>query len=64
MDIPYQDKGDEIGEMAGAVQVFKENMIENDRLASEKAAEQEDKQSRIEAREARTRDLNPPSPLR
>ena len=44
VDIPAQDRGDEIGQMAGAVQVFKENAVEVDRmrtaqeLAAQKAA--------------------------
>ena len=33
--IPAQGRKDEIGEMAGAVQVFKDNMIEADRLRAE-----------------------------
>ena len=37
---------DEIGAMAGAVQVFKDSMIEADRLAAEQAAEQAAKQKR------------------
>jgi methyl-accepting chemotaxis protein len=39
---------DEIGAMAGAVQVFKDNMIETDRLAAEKEA---DRQVRLKRRE-------------
>lgn len=35
VDIPGADRGDEIGEMAGTVQVFKENAVENERLQSE-----------------------------
>lgn len=35
--IPGAGRTDEIGEMAGAVQVFKENMIEADRLRAEQA---------------------------
>lgn len=48
-EIPAQDRTDEIGSMAAAVQVFKENMIENERLLAEtkeaekRAAEQEEK---------------------
>jgi methyl-accepting chemotaxis protein len=40
---------DEIGRMADAVQVFKENMIEADRLAAEQRAEQAVKERRAEA---------------
>lgn len=36
-EIPSLNRTDEIGQMAGAVQVFKDNMIENDRLAAEVA---------------------------
>jgi methyl-accepting chemotaxis protein len=36
--IPAQGRGDEIGKMAAAVQVFKENMIEADRLRGEQEA--------------------------
>jgi methyl-accepting chemotaxis protein len=43
--IPAQGRKDEIGEMAGAVQVFKDNMIEADRLR----AEQEQSKARAEA---------------
>jgi len=38
VDIPGGDRGDEIGEMASAVQVFKENAVEMKRLADEQAA--------------------------
>ncbi|MEQ9528790.1 MAG: HAMP domain-containing protein, partial [Parvibaculaceae bacterium] len=49
VEVPSQDRRDEIGSMAKAVQVFKENMIENARLAAEKldadkrAAERDEK---------------------
>jgi methyl-accepting chemotaxis protein len=45
VEIPAQGRGDEIGQMAAAVQVFKENMIEADRLR----AEQEEMKQRTEA---------------
>jgi methyl-accepting chemotaxis protein len=35
IEVPVQDRADEIGEMAEAVQVFKDNMIEADRLRAE-----------------------------
>ena len=41
IDIPARDRKDEIGEMAVAVQVFKEGMIEAERLAAEQRREQE-----------------------
>ncbi|WP_204313252.1 hypothetical protein, partial [Klebsiella michiganensis] len=37
---------DEIGEMARAVEVFKRSMIDADRLAAERRAEQESKEQR------------------
>jgi methyl-accepting chemotaxis protein len=55
---------DEIGAMAGAVQVFKDSMIAADRLAAEKEAEREGKAKRAQALdtltksfEAKVRDL-------
>jgi methyl-accepting chemotaxis protein len=44
VDIPGTTKKDEIGEMAEAVQVFKDNMIETDRLRAEQS-ETEQKQA-------------------
>ncbi|WP_316980313.1 methyl-accepting chemotaxis protein [Shumkonia mesophila] len=44
--IPGIGKGDEIGEMAAAVQVFKDNKIEADRLAEEQRREQEARAAR------------------
>ena len=37
VDVPARQRSDELGEMAQAVQVFKDNMIETDRLRSEQA---------------------------
>ena len=48
-EIPAKDAKDEIGEMAQAVQVFKESMIEADRLAAEQRAEQGRKEERQKA---------------
>ena len=45
-DIPGGGRTDEIGDMSGAVQVFKENMIKADQLAAEQRAEQERKERR------------------
>ena len=50
VDVPARSRHDEIGTMAQAVAVFKDNMIENERLAAEQASEQE-------ARSARARRL-------
>ncbi|MDX9863045.1 MAG: HAMP domain-containing protein, partial [Rhodospirillales bacterium] len=44
--IPGIGNGDEIGEMAAAVQVFKDNKIEADRLAEEQRREQEARAAR------------------
>ena len=44
--IPGSGRGDEIGAMAAAVQVFKDNMIEADRLAEAQRAEQTQKEAR------------------
>src|ERR1700741_686693 len=44
-EIPARERSDEIGKMAVAVQVFKDNMIEADRLR----AEQEETKKRAEA---------------
>ncbi len=44
-DIPARDRHDEIGEMAKAVQVFKDNMRRNDELSA-KAAEEEAQRAR------------------
>ncbi|MEM8878702.1 MAG: methyl-accepting chemotaxis protein [Pseudomonadota bacterium] len=38
--VPARERGDEIGDMAGAVQVFKDNMIEARRLRAEQSEEQ------------------------
>ncbi len=46
VEIPAAGQTDEIGRMAAAVQVFKENMIEADRLAAEQKAEQVKKEQR------------------
>ncbi|GIL39801.1 methyl-accepting chemotaxis protein [Roseiterribacter gracilis] len=46
VDVPARDNKDEIGEMAQAVDVFKRNMIEADRLAAEQREEQAQKERR------------------
>ncbi|MDN3721276.1 methyl-accepting chemotaxis protein [Roseibium salinum] len=51
IEIPSPDRSDELGEMAGAVQVFKDNAIERFRLRTEREAElqaQVVRQKRIE----------------
>ena len=47
--IPATDHKDEVGQMAGAVQFFKDQMIEAERLAAEAAREQEARNRRAEA---------------
>jgi methyl-accepting chemotaxis protein len=47
-DIPDTDRRDEIGHMADAVAVFRENMIKADSLAAEQAEEQEARAARAE----------------
>ncbi|WP_282609887.1 methyl-accepting chemotaxis protein [Pelagibius sp. Alg239-R121] len=47
-EVPSRERLDEIGEMAGAVQVFKENAIETTRLAAAQADEQAGKAKRAE----------------
>jgi methyl-accepting chemotaxis protein len=49
VEIPARGRGDEIGAMADAVQVFKENAIERVRLEAEQAAEREAKEKRANA---------------
>ena len=49
VEIPARDNKDEIGEMAKAVQVFKDNKLEADRLAAEQVAEQHRKEARQRA---------------
>jgi methyl-accepting chemotaxis protein len=48
-EIPGAERGDEIGAVAAAVQVFKDNKIESDRLAAEQEAENEVKMRRARA---------------
>jgi methyl-accepting chemotaxis protein len=52
VEIPARERGDEIGVMANAVQVFKDNMVEAERLRSAQQTEQQrqlDRGKRIEA---------------
>ena len=46
VDVPAIGRGDEIGAMAGAVEVFRRNMIEGERLAAEQKAAQDAKEVR------------------
>ena len=54
-DIAGAERNDEIGAMAAAVQVFKDNMIKADRLAAEKEAENEVKMRRAQMLDELTR---------
>jgi methyl-accepting chemotaxis protein len=54
-DIKGADRGDEIGAMAVAVRVFKDNMIEVERLAAEKAVENDGKMRRAQVLDELTR---------
>ncbi|AWM00983.1 methyl-accepting chemotaxis protein [Bradyrhizobium amphicarpaeae] len=53
--IPGAERSDEIGAMAAAVQVFKDNMIRADRLTAEKQAENDGKMRRAQALDQLTR---------
>ena len=52
VDVPALGRGDEIGEMAGAVQVFKEAAIERDRLSAEAEAARIDREQAKERQTA------------
>ncbi|MBR0828101.1 HAMP domain-containing protein [Bradyrhizobium manausense] len=54
-EIPGAARSDEIGDMAAAVQVFKNNMIRADRLAAEKQAENDGKMRRAQLLDELTR---------
>ena len=54
-DISGAERNDEIGAMAAAVRVFKDNMIEADRLAAEKEAENDVKMRRAQVLDQLTR---------
>ncbi len=48
IEIPGKDRKDEIGLMANAVQVFKDNMIQNDEMAANEAAQAKARQQRAQ----------------
>ena len=58
VDIPGQGRGDEVGAMAAAVEVFKENMIRNDEMAAEAAREQEARDARAATVDRLTADFD------
>ena len=55
--IPGADRGDEIGDMAGAVQVFKDSMIRADELAAAQKTSQAARERRQAAMEQHTQDF-------
>jgi methyl-accepting chemotaxis protein len=57
VDIPAGQNSDEIGDMARAVEVFKQNSVAAVRLGAEQAAEQEAKLRRVEALSSLVRDF-------
>jgi methyl-accepting chemotaxis protein len=56
-DIPHRQRRDEIGAMAKAVEVFKENMVKARRLTAEQEAARSGKERRQAAMEQHTRDF-------
>ena len=48
-EIPFRERGDEVGQMAGAVQVFKDNLIETRRMAAVEEAGRAAKEARATA---------------
>jgi methyl-accepting chemotaxis protein len=57
IDIPARDNKDEIGDMARAVEVFKEHAIEAERMAAEQEAARAAKERRQAAMEQHTQDF-------
>ncbi|MFC3226694.1 methyl-accepting chemotaxis protein [Marinibaculum pumilum] len=57
-EIPAQDRKDEVGEMAAAVQIFKDNMIRNDEMAAEQERERAAREARARKIEALTQDFD------
>jgi methyl-accepting chemotaxis protein len=57
VDIPARDRTDEVGQMAAAVEVFKENMIKADQLAATEKAAQATRERRQAAMERYTQDF-------
>jgi methyl-accepting chemotaxis protein len=58
VDIPGTGRGDELGRMAGAVLVFKENMIRAKELAAREAAEQAQREARAQTIERLTAEFD------
>ncbi len=49
VEIPATDRTDEIGEMAAAVQIFKDNMIKNEEMAEEQKRREEEQRKAADA---------------
>jgi len=58
VDVPGAHRGDEVGHMANAVEVFKENMIKAERLDAEQKAEQAKQLRRAEMLEQLTQEFD------
>ncbi len=58
IEVPGVGRRDEIGQMADAVQVFKDNMIEADAMAEERRQEQEIREARTRAIDTLTREFD------
>ena len=46
IDIPHLERRDEVGEMAHAVEIFKDNMIQNEKLEEQQASERKVRENR------------------
>jgi methyl-accepting chemotaxis protein len=58
VEIPDTDRGDEIGKMAMAVNIFKENMIRADHLAAREIEQGKEREARAKKIEQTTRDFD------
>ncbi|RCK50351.1 hypothetical protein TH25_12220 [Thalassospira profundimaris] len=58
IDIPDTERGDEIGEMATAVEVFKDSMIKADELAAREIEQSREREERAKKIEQATRDFD------
>ena len=58
IDVPGLGRGDEVGRMAEAVQVFKSNAIETDRLSAAQAQDQQAREQRTQQLEKLCRDFD------
>lgn len=58
VEIPATDRSDEVGNMAQAVQVFKENMIKAEQLTKEQEQERAARETRAEAVDKLTREFD------